>query len=148
ERDSQLEHAGPRRRGGLADAARCFEVWKAAHQVGHQGSAFAARRESGGNSLLAGDAQVGTRNARTSARSLSPRPERQIRSSSPPGFASAQASACEDSTARWRPSSTPAPAAPPPISSPPPPATNGVKMPIELEPPPTQAITREGSRSI
>ncbi len=44
-----------------------------------------------------------------------------------------------------RPLSTPSPAASTPISSTSASSTNGTKVPIELEPPPTQAITRAGS---
>jgi hypothetical protein len=50
------------------------------------------------------------------------------------------------SGAEWRPVSIPSPAASTPTSSTPPSSTNGAKAPIEFEPPPTQAITRSGSR--
>ena len=50
------------------------------------------------------------------------------------------------SGAPWRPVSIPSPAASTPISSTSASSTNGTKMPIALEPPPTQAITRSGSR--
>ncbi len=48
------------------------------------------------------------------------------------------------SEAPWRSVSTPSPAASTPISATSASSMNGVKMPIELEPPPTQAITRAG----
>ena len=50
------------------------------------------------------------------------------------------------SGAPWRPVSIPSPAASTPMSSTASSATNGMNTPIEFEPPPTQAITRSGSR--
>ncbi len=50
------------------------------------------------------------------------------------------------SGAPWRPVSMPSPAASTPISSTSGSPTNGVKIPIEFEPPPTQASTRWGRR--
>ena len=52
------------------------------------------------------------------------------------------------SEAPWRPLSSPSPAASTPISSTSASSTKGVKMPIALEPPPTQAITRVGQRAL
>ena len=49
------------------------------------------------------------------------------------------------SEAPWRPLSSPSPAASTPISSTSASSMKAVKMPIALEPPPTQAITRAGS---
>ena len=49
------------------------------------------------------------------------------------------------SEAPWRPLSRPSPAASTPISSTSASSRKGVKIPIALEPPPTQAITRAGS---
>ena len=63
-------------------------------------------REGRGDALGAALKRAGHSCARTSARSLSPRPERQTRSSSPSaGLASAQASACAVSSAGMIPSS-------------------------------------------
>ena len=50
------------------------------------------------------------------------------------------------SGAPWRPDSIPSPAASTPISATSSSPTNGTKMPIAFEPPPTHAMTREGSR--
>ena len=52
------------------------------------------------------------------------------------------------SDAPWRPLASPSPAASTPISSTSASSRNGVKVPIAFEPPPTQAITRSGSRAL
>ena len=50
------------------------------------------------------------------------------------------------SGAEWRCVSSPSPAASTPISSTSGSSTNGMKVPMAFEPPPTHAITRSGSR--
>ena len=52
------------------------------------------------------------------------------------------------SGAPWRPVSRPSPAASTPTSSTPGSSTKPANMPIEFEPPPTQAITRSGRRPV
>ena len=80
ERHAELDEVGAAVGVGLADRPRRLEVGEAAHQVRHQRGAPVGRRERRGDAL---DARAHRSSAESaSARSLSPRPERQIRSSS------------------------------------------------------------------
>ena len=112
----QLEHVRPRLHARLPDLHRLRQRRKAAHQVGHQRGALAVSRERLRDPLdprrlppaCARWGVMGGRGsahrASTSARSLSPRPDRQTRSSSPSDWASVQASAWAVSSAGMMPS--------------------------------------------
>ena len=111
ERDAELHEVGAAVGVGLADRHRGRQVGEAAHQVGHQRGAPAVAGEGGRDAVGPDGGHAGARSiaASASARSLSPRPDRQITStvsavaSSRPG-PSAQATAWEDSSAGMIPS--------------------------------------------
>ena len=90
----------------LADPQRVLERGEAAHHIGHQRRALAVRANASAMRSIAARLRRCSRPApaSTSARSLSPRPDRQTRSSSPSCCASAQASAWAVSSAGMMPS--------------------------------------------
>ena len=103
---AELDHVGARLHAGLADPQRLLERRKAAHHVGHQRRALAAVGERARRCARCPSARRRSRVAlaSTSARSLSPRPERHTRSSSPSRWASTHASAWAVSSAGMIPS--------------------------------------------